>query len=830
MNITKNNYINQESLYYNQTNIKKSLIAKSSDLSVKSLSQILLKNPNLVNIIDNKGETLLTYSIKKKKIDTCQLILASNNLDLSYQDKNGNSYLHLAVINQFEDIVKELIEKGININIKNNNGNTALQLAYLNNNIAIINNLKNNHINTKIKNNDNKFAEDLKENKQNDNQEIKYKNNKQKSEKKFKSNIKDNKLRNHKKDNNKNNFSNNLTINYDTERIKSYNENISNIITSKTMIKKNILLNDEFKIKSNNQNKNTLNNIKKEKSIKKDNDININIKYPNLTEGKKKIKKIINNNNINNNKNIDDNFNKIKKNLNNIDLGNNTSDETKYKSGIYKDKINNEEKEELYEVQEIDIKNKNKEEQIFNISQSIDYKKKLEHTSELNTQIVKSPKKVYSNKLKKNIKGFKEDDFIKIKDNNINENNDIDEDNEEEENEEKEIIKYNENIFKDQKYLNSYNYEINQYEKQILNYNHFNNIKEDEYKGQNESTLNIFENSLLNSEHQQNKIKNINKNKNKNNNNNISENNNYYKNINLFYSLPNEIISMNNLNNQKNLYKNEIDDINLKNDIRKTFTNKYYNNNDQIIYKFNEDHNQNNNENLENKHFDYSYYKDVKNISNIDSICLSSLTSLSDLSKIIINKNIKPLIEFLSQLNMLKYINNFIRNGFNDINLIIDQAKKGIYITDNELKEAGIIIPGDRAKILIRIQEKAGYFSYNVPKNVYYSCNDLNKAENDINVIKLKNWLKNLKIEFYLRNFVLNGYHSIELLLLQMESINPLTVGILKEELGIEKIGHRSRIINKLKEEGRSYNNKLKTSILVVGDGENTKNCECLIY
>lgn len=192
--------------------------------------------------------------------------------------------------------------------------------------------------------------------------------------------------------------------------------------------------------------------------------------------------------------------------------------------------------------------------------------------------------------------------------------------------------------------------------------------------------------------------------------------------------------------------------------------------------------------------------------------------------------NHNPLKEFLSQINMTKYMKNFIESGFDDINLIIEQAQKGIYIKDNELKEAGIILPGDRAKILIRIQEKAKNFPFAVPKNVYYTCNDLNMIENDENIYNLNNWLKNLKIENYLTNFIDNGYHSIELLLLQMESKNPLNVEILKNELGIDKIGHRSRIINKLKDEGRSYNNKLKTSILLLGDGEKNKNCDCLIY
>ena len=63
-----------------------------------------------------------------------------------------------------------------------------------------------------------------------------------------------------------------------------------------------------------------------------------------------------------------------------------------------------------------------------------------------------------------------------------------------------------------------------------------------------------------------------------------------------------------------------------------------------------------------------------------------------------------------------------------------------------------------------------------------------------------------------------------------MESKNPLTNEILRDEIGVDKIGYRSRILNKLKDEGRSLNNKLKTSVLVLGEGENEKNCECQVY
>ena len=101
---------------------------------------------------------------------------------------------------------------------------------------------------------------------------------------------------------------------------------------------------------------------------------------------------------------------------------------------------------------------------------------------------------------------------------------------------------------------------------------------------------------------------------------------------------------------------------------------------------------------------------------------------------------------------------------------------------------------------------------------------------NDYHIENLKDWLRGLKVENYLENFIVGGYHSVELMLLQMESKNPITDSILKNELGINKIGHRARIINKLMEDGKKYINKLKTSMLIVGNGKTEKICDCIIF
>ena len=131
----------------------------SSDYSLETLYKILSKNPLLVNQKDNKGETLLSYSIERDKQNIFDLILTSPILDLNYQDKEGNSYLHKAV--QFErvNMIILLIKKGINLNIQNNDGNTPLHLAYFTRNKNIINCLIENNFDYSIKNNNGEMVD-----------------------------------------------------------------------------------------------------------------------------------------------------------------------------------------------------------------------------------------------------------------------------------------------------------------------------------------------------------------------------------------------------------------------------------------------------------------------------------------------------------------------------------------------------------------------------------------------------------------------------------------------------------------------------------------------
>jgi hypothetical protein len=138
---------------------------------------------------------------------------------------------------------------------------------------------------------------------------------------------------------------------------------------------------------------------------------------------------------------------------------------------------------------------------------------------------------------------------------------------------------------------------------------------------------------------------------------------------------------------------------------------------------------------------------------------------------------------------------------------------------------------GDRARILIKLEESANNFGYSLPNEVYYICDNINSIDinEDRNINKLMQWLIKINLEEYLDNFLINGYYSIELLLIQMLSKNPLDDDILKNEIEINKIGHRSRILNKLKEDSKEFNKNMRKKGLFIITGKESKSCDCII-
>ena len=68
-------------------------------------------------------------SIKQIKIDEIVKLLIEKGIDINQIDEQGRNALHLALTRDHKEIVLLLIEKGIDINQTNKDGFNALHLA-----------------------------------------------------------------------------------------------------------------------------------------------------------------------------------------------------------------------------------------------------------------------------------------------------------------------------------------------------------------------------------------------------------------------------------------------------------------------------------------------------------------------------------------------------------------------------------------------------------------------------------------------------------------------------------------------------------------------------
>ena len=221
----------------------------------------------------------------------------------------------------------------------------------------------------------------------------------------------------------------------------------------------------------------------------------------------------------------------------------------------------------------------------------------------------------------------------------------------------------------------------------------------------------------------------------------------------------------------------------------------------------------------------------------------SENTSLYSYNIDITNQNAKyPIYEWLKEINLVCYYNNFIGKRIYNLDKLIYNLKNGICnITKNDIEKLGISIPGHIYRIITkmeidseRINNKISSLvlgminkndNVNILKNsVYYCCgccsiqNQSKYYNNDNNKkFQLEQWLSKLRMNKYKNNFINNGFDMFEYFILQMFSSIPVDENILKDDIKIKNIKDRDFIllqINKdikyiIKKSEKNLNNSL---------------------
>ncbi len=60
---------------------------------------------------------------------------------------------------------------------------------------------------------------------------------------------------------------------------------------------------------------------------------------------------------------------------------------------------------------------------------------------------------------------------------------------------------------------------------------------------------------------------------------------------------------------------------------------------------------------------------------------------------------------FLKGLDLENLVNILVKNGFDDVSMMIDQMKSNHPITHDNFRKIGLSLPGQRAKILMKLEE-----------------------------------------------------------------------------------------------------------------------------
>ena len=209
-------------------------------------------------------------------------------------------------------------------------------------------------------------------------------------------------------------------------------------------------------------------------------------------------------------------------------------------------------------------------------------------------------------------------------------------------------------------------------------------------------------------------------------------------------------------------------------------------------------------------------------------------------TNIYLKYNKTELINFFSEINLPSiYAHKFIENGFDDLSVILTLTKTSIAITNQNLKDIGIMNAGHRAKILIHLEERAELFPFYLEKNIIYNSksnkyNKFNDNNNDLNKNdSLFKFLNKIGCEKYINNFRRNGYYNCELLFSQMFTREPITKEMLIEDFSINNEEYINKILKSLAIECRRYFNSLKRkNFKIIFDNKRCRNsCQpCLIF
>ena len=169
-----------------------------------------------------------------------------------------------------------------------------------------------------------------------------------------------------------------------------------------------------------------------------------------------------------------------------------------------------------------------------------------------------------------------------------------------------------------------------------------------------------------------------------------------------------------------------------------------------------------------------------------------------------IHENLDPntLLSWLSKLELESLYEVLTQNGYDDLSFLVEQMKVEP-LNEEILEKIGVDKIGHRKTLLAFLEQEANkYFRRSFP--VKSGCCTESSTED---LPSLYQWLDSLYLKDLHDLFTENGFASLHQMLFIMTSSYPITDETLKS-IKIIKIGHRQRILFKLKEDAAQFAKK----------------------
>ena len=234
-----------------------------------------------------------------------------------------------------------------------------------------------------------------------------------------------------------------------------------------------------------------------------------------------------------------------------------------------------------------------------------------------------------------------------------------------------------------------------------------------------------------------------------------------------------------------------------------------------------------------------SYLQSIKTSHTLNKDLFEFSSPIANQKSLKSTNKKEQIIKFIEEIDLPKeYSNYLLDNGFDVLDVLISQTKKGIALSYQNLKDIGIKLPGERSKIIVHLEEISGNFDFCLDKDIIYS----NKIKNKNN--SLYNFLSSINSEKLFSNFIDSGYYNIELLFVQMQSKQPINEIIMTNDLRLNTIESK-KILSKLIDGSQKYiatiknknqnknnnNNNNNNKYIIFEDNKNINSCDmCFLF